>query len=184
MTHLRRGFRSRAPAPSDSYRRMFATLAAPTRAIPSRDTPASRASYDVPAYLTHHHQLLTPEAKTFSYNGLINLTKVIKKMSVLHQYCTNVTYNKSANNVWRISGKRNKSPWSIENAIRPQHSSINVSITLRQKNQHGPESLLSFFFDHRSLLSYLKASRFVLRLFLVSFSRRRRFNSGPQQWAS
>ena len=50
-------------------------------------------------------QLLTPEAKNFSDNSLISLTKVIKCLTV---YCSSVTY-KSANNVWRISGKRNKS---------------------------------------------------------------------------
>lgn len=81
MTHLRRGFRSRAPAPSDSYRRMFATLAAPTRAIPSRDTPASapRVLPETSQLISQPSSAINARGETFSYNGLINLTRVVIK---------------------------------------------------------------------------------------------------------
>lgn len=106
MRHSRRGFTSRVPAPSDVYRRMSATLAAPARAILSRRAARStlRAA-TIHANLFHHRQL-TPETLTFFYNALISSTKVIKRR---YRLCYNVTYNKSANDVWRISGKRNES---------------------------------------------------------------------------
>lgn len=104
MRHSRRGFTSRAPAPSDVYRRMSATLAAPSRAILSRR--AATTLLTATRAICLHHRQLTPEAWMFSYNALISFTKVIK---CLWRHCTRVTYNKSANDVWRISGKRNES---------------------------------------------------------------------------
>lgn len=109
MTHSRHEFTSRAAAPSDLYRRMFATLCAPARRAPF--SHATQPTSDAPTrphltLISPTIQLLTPEAKNFSDNSLISLTKVIKSSTV---YCNSVTYDKSANNVWRISGKRNKS---------------------------------------------------------------------------
>lgn len=78
----------------------------PRRAPFSHATPPPS---DAPTHTSHanlaYHPTINGRGENFSDNRLISPTKVIKYLTV---YCNSVTY-KSANNVWRISGKRNKS---------------------------------------------------------------------------
>lgn len=135
MRHSRLEFTSRAPAPSDMYRRMSATLAGLLACWPdARHSLTTRSSRAQPNLF--HHRILTPEAKAFSYNTLISLTKVIKSLQV---YCITVTCNKRTNDVCRIAGKRN------ECVIYPEYCSPFKCIYVLSKNANGPESLLSFY---------------------------------------
>lgn len=84
MTYSRLVFTSRALAPSDWYRAYSPPwLPLSWRAIPSRDSRASDAFSDVHLYnLNNHRRYLHAGWKLYPYNGLINLTKVIKSLTV------------------------------------------------------------------------------------------------------
>lgn len=182
MTYSRLVFTSRAPLPSDWYRAHSPPwLPLPRRAIPSRDSRASDAFSDVHlCNLTNHRRYLHAGWKLYPHNSLISLTKVIKSLTVR----SIVPKSRTTRALTTCGGSQGSGTNPRDLSRMPSvHAFHQCIYALRQKKTNGPESLLSFFFDHRSLLSYLKASLDLFFGFLLSFSRRR-FNSGHQQWAS